>query len=191
MPGTPGPSATGDTALAPFRAFDPSRAAWVSPDGLPAAARALLVHSGTMTARLRAHHGEDIAIAVVRAAPVEAGEGRLLRASLLRGTETGRPLELGFLDVRTDLLPPRAQEMAVQAEVPFGAVLVGQGVPHSCHPGGYFALEAGAWVAGLLGAKEGELLYGRCNVIRTGEGEVLAEVVEVLPPERPDAGSED
>jgi hypothetical protein len=36
-------------------------------------------------------------------------------------------------------------------------------------------------LAELLGATAGQVLYGRCNELRTGHGRVLADVVEVLP----------
>ena len=45
----------------------------------------------------------------------------------------------------------------------------------------YFRLKPNPHIRALLGDAGGEALYGRCNVIRSPEGELLAEIIEILP----------
>jgi hypothetical protein len=90
-------------------------------------------------------------------------------------------VEFGAIGIHLDLLPDEAQKLVLEGRVPFGAILVQCGVPHSSHPRGYFRISVDQRLAVLLGATSGQMLFGRCNELRHVSGRVLADVVEVLP----------
>ena len=145
---------------------------------LPEEERHLLVHDTDMTPRLREYHGSPIDLEVHARSRV--GD-YLVRASVLTRRRDGRPVEFGAIGIHLSALPPQARALVMEGRVPFGAILEQEEVTHSSHPRGFFRIAVDARLAELLGAKAGEVLYGRCNELRCEDGKVLADVVEVLP----------
>jgi chorismate-pyruvate lyase len=151
---------------------------FVEPDELPEHERWLLVHDIDMTPRLRSGHGCEIGLEVHAKARIG---NYLVRASVLTRYSDNRPVEFGAIGIHLDLLPEEAQALVIEGKVPFGAILERYQVPHSSHPRGFFQITIDERLAELLGATNGQTLYGRCNELRHGSGRVLADVVEVLP----------
>ncbi len=154
------------------------RVTFVEPEILAEQERALLVHDKDMTPRLREHHACEIDLDVAARARIG---NYLVRASVLHRRKDGKPVEFGAIGIHLDALPEEAQKLTLEGLVPFGAILERFQVPHSSHPRGYFRISVDSRLAELLGATAGQVLYGRCNELRTGNGRVLADVVEVLP----------
>ncbi|HYF37630.1 MAG TPA: hypothetical protein VD994_20180, partial [Prosthecobacter sp.] len=105
----------------------------------------------------------------------------LVRASVLTRRNDGKPVEFGAIGIHLDVLPEEAQQLVLEGRVPFGAILEKFQVPHSSHPRGFFRISVDARLAELLGATSGQILFGRCNELRHGNGKPMADVVEVLP----------
>jgi chorismate-pyruvate lyase len=154
------------------------RVTFVEPENLAEQERALLVHDTDMTPRLRDFHACEIDLDVAARARIG---NYLVRASVLHRRKDGKPVEFGAIGIHLDALPEEAQKLTLEGLVPFGAILERVQVPHSSHPRGYFRISVDSRLAELLGATAGQVLYGRCNELRTGHGRVLADVVEVLP----------
>jgi hypothetical protein len=131
-----------------------------------------------MTPRLRDYHGSAIALTV-------QGRGRIsdyyVRAVVLRRSRDGRAVEFGAIGIHLNHLSAEAQQLVLAEGTPFGAILEQLAIPHTAHPQGYFRIVIDHRLAELLDAQEGDTLYGRCNELRHVNGELLAEVVEVLP----------
>ena len=151
---------------------------FVQPEDLPEEERWLLAHDTDMTPRLREYHKAEIDLDVH--AKAKLGH-YLVRASVLTRQSDGKPVEFGAIGIHLDHLPPEARELTVEGLIPFGAILETHQVPHSSHPSGFFRISVDSRLAELLGATSGQVLFGRCNVLRCADGSVLAEVVEVLP----------
>lgn len=151
---------------------------FVQPEAMPSVERHLLVHDTDMTPRLRRHHGCPIDLRV--AAKAKLGN-YLVRASVLHRSSDGQPVEFGAIGIHLDRLPQEAAAAVLEGREPFGAILERLAVDHSSHPSGWFHIAVDELMAGLLGAQAGERLFGRCNQLRSSNGEALAEVVEVLP----------
>lgn len=154
------------------------RVTFIGPEELPEEERHLLAHDTDMTPRLRDYHGCGIDLDVHAKARVG---NYLVRASVLTRRKDGKPVEFGAIGIHLDHLPEVAREMVVSGRVPFGAILEAEAVTHTSHPRGFFRIAVDARLGELLGATPGQVLFGRCNVLRRPDGEALAEVVEVLP----------
>lgn len=143
---------------------------------MPEPQRHLLVHQSDMTPRLREHHGRAPVLTVIS---VERTPDYVIREVVL--SCEGRPVEYGAIGIQLDGFPPHVKTMIRDGTAPLGAILENEGIPHSSAPTGYFALEADAHMAGLLGTRPGTQLFGRCNVLSHADGTAFADIVEVLP----------
>ena len=167
--------------LAPLRRYYSADApvTFVAREALPEGERRLLVHDGDMTSRLGAHHGSVITL---EAHEMTVADGYLHRVSILRRRDTGAAVEFGAIRIALDGFAAGPRGQIERAELPLGAVLVENVIPFTSHPGGFFAIDATAYLTEYLGAVPGQVLYGRCNQLRHGNGRLLADVVEILPP---------
>lgn len=169
--------------LAPLRFFyglasESPKVTFVTPAEMPDIERSLLVHERDMTGRLREFHGCEITLDVHAKSRVG---NYLVRASVLKRTTDGAPVEFGAIGIHLDGFDEEARRLILECHVPLGAILTQRLIPHTSHPSGYFRIEIDHRLATLLGGWEGQTLYGRCNELRHGSGAALAEVVEVLP----------
>ncbi|MCE9519475.1 MAG: hypothetical protein K8R87_07985 [Verrucomicrobia bacterium] len=181
-------TANADTAsrtdvLAPLRFFyglssQDLRVTFVRPEELSEVARQLLVHDCDMTPRLAEYHHCEIGLDVHAMSRIGH---YLVRASVLRRKPDAVPVEFGAIGIHLGGFSEDARRLILEGLVPLGGILQQLKVPHTSHPRGYFRIVIDHRLAGLLGGWEGQTLYGRCNELRHGTGEALAEVVEVLP----------
>lgn len=181
MPATPDHTATDHLApLVFFYGLGSARpkVTFIPADQLPDDERHLLAHDGDMTSRLRGFHQSEIDLEVH--AKQKVGE-YLVRASVLNRRRDGIPVEFGAIGIHVDVLPEVAQKLVLEGHVPLGGILERERVQFTSHPSGYFRISVDSRLAELLGATAGQVLYGRCNELRHGDGRVLADVVEVLP----------
>jgi chorismate-pyruvate lyase len=151
----------------------------VSRDEIPEPARTLLVHQGDMTSRLQRFHNSTIGLRVLQ---VRSGGNELYsREVLLLSQATGAPVEYGAIEIVLDVLSPDLRAVILEGKVPLGGILNASGMLYRSEPQQFFRLRQSPALATLLGAEPGIPLYGRCNVLRTVEGALLAKIVEVLP----------
>jgi chorismate-pyruvate lyase len=137
----------------------------------------LLVHQSDMTPRLREHHGSPPVLTVIS---LDHTPDYIIREVVL-SCEAG-PVEYGAIGIHLEGFPPHVKDLIREGHLPLGAILEMEGVPHQSAPTGYFALEADAHMARLLGTIPGKRLFGRCNVLSHADGTSFADIVEVLPP---------
>jgi chorismate-pyruvate lyase len=151
----------------------------VSCEEIPEPARTLLVHQGDMTSRLQGFHNSAIGLRVLQ---VRSGlNGLYSREVLLLSASTGAPVEYGAIEIVLDVLSPDLRDVILEGKVPLGGILNASGMHYRSEPQEFFRLRQSPELAVLLGAEPGIPLYGRCNVLRTAEGALLAKIVEVLP----------
>ena len=178
-------SAQRDIYLAPVAGFYEKaglafpNVSFVHGETMPEPSRQLLVHHSDMTPRLQRYHQAPLRLDVLA---VEWEPPVLSREVILRRANDDAPVEFGAIQLHLHLLPARIADPVREGEKPLGAILGEQRFEHLSAPRAYFRTEADELMAQLLGAKPGESLYGRCNVLALPEGEVFAEIVEILPP---------
>lgn len=139
----------------------------------------LLVHERDMTPTLESHYQGDIHIEVLGRERV--GDA-YFREVILRLDRDDRPVEFGANRIALDRLPTVVRRLVLQEQLPLGHILKAHDVAHTGRPSAFFQVEADALMARALGVDVGRSLYGRRNTLRDMEGQVLSEVVEILPP---------
>lgn len=152
---------------------------FVQPDDMPATDRELLVHDRDMTSTLAAYHRSPIDLQVVRR---EGTPEYLLRLVVLTRRELPVPVEFGAIGIRLEALPSALREDIEAGRKPLGGLLAEHRVSYASQPRAYFRVPADAFIADLLGEPEGTMLWGRCNALTLPDGEVFADIVEILPP---------
>jgi flavin-dependent dehydrogenase/chorismate-pyruvate lyase len=153
----------------------------VSGAEIPEPARTLLVHQGDMTSRLQRFHESAIGLRVLQS--TREGSEVCSREVLLLSEATGAPVEYGAIEIFLGGLPAAVRELILEGKVPLGGILNSSGVRYRSEPQEFFKLRQSPSLASLLGAESVTPLYGRCNILRTEDGGLLARIVEVLPNE--------
>lgn len=176
-----------DAAARPLSSEGPSLDLWqavaevmetVPAEALPEPYRSLLVHDDDMTSTLAAFHGEPIDLRVL--AREEVG-GTLRRRVTLVARESGTVVEVGAIEIALDAFAAAARAAIRAGTSPLGSILVAHAVPFVSRPHGFFRVAAAALAAEAAIDPSGAA-WGRRNRLSTPRGELLAEVVEILPP---------
>ena len=146
---------------------------------LPSRAGRLLVHDGDMTSRLEALHSDRIFLDVVNCV-VEANGG-YLREVVLRKASDSAAVEYGVIEIILSGFEVRLREAITEGRVPLGGILNRERMSYFSRPQCFFSVNPNSWMQASFGVGAGVELYGRCNILKRGDGLVLARIVEVLP----------
>lgn len=145
---------------------------------LPQPYRRLLVHTRDMTSVLQEFHAQNTHLEnfdFVREAD------RVLRTvALLR--EDGRPVEFGAIEIRLSLFTDTVQRDILACHTPLGAILNRYKIGYTSSPKSFFEIESIGFIGEALRLESPAQLYGRANVLRSEHDQVMARVVEILPP---------
>lgn len=147
--------------------------------GLPTNERDLLVHDHDMTSTLIEYHRSPIDLQVVRR---EASPDYLMRLVVLTRRELPVPVEFGAIGIRLEPFEPALRAEIEAGQKPLGGLLAEYRITFVSQPRAYFRVSADAFIADLLAEPEGTILWGRCNALALPDGEVFADIVEILPP---------
>ena len=148
-------------------------------ENVPQPYRNLLVHRNDMTPTLEAFHGEPIRL---RLLDRRQDGDRLYREVALTLVESGVPVEFGAIVIHCDRFPPAAREEILGCSRPLGSILAVHGIDHFSRPQAFFEIISDEVMNAALRLDRPLRLYGRRNVLMDSEEQVLAEVVEILPP---------
>ena len=157
---------------------------WLAPHELPPAARRLLAHDQDMTPTLGRFHDSEIDLEVRRR---ELSGDALHRLVMLHRRSDGKSVEVGAINILLSGFDQPLRRAIEAGGEPLGGILNRFKLPHSSHPRAFFSCAA-AVVAERLGGLEvaatpyGTYAYGRCNELRHDDGQIFAEIVEILPP---------
>lgn len=154
---------------------------WCDPGGVPEPEHSLLVHDRDMTSALERHHGEAASLEVRRAV---TREGRYFREVVLRGRESGTPVEYGAIEIMLDRFPPALSEEIREGRRPLGGILNRHEFPYRSRPMGYFRVPGESVRAVFPDAPGGETSFGRYNQLLGSSSESLAVIIEILPPSK-------
>jgi chorismate-pyruvate lyase len=145
---------------------------------IPEPYRSLLVNHGDMTPTLEKFHNAKLHLKVLGRSQV----GHAYRRQVLLLDPKERPVEFGAIRIHLDVLLPEVQRQVLAGHRPLGGILIDNKVRHCSNPSVYFALTGDDLINNALGVTHPCTLYGRCNRLTADNGQVIAEVVEVLPP---------
>lgn len=140
--------------------------------------RSMLVHENDMTPTLAAFHHSRLYLEVMEK---EVNDDFLLRFVILRSIAADMPVEFGAIAIHLAGFAPEVREAIVAGRVPLGGILADFGVEHHGSPAAYFAVSADEVIGAALAQPLHTKLHGRCNQLLDGEGQVFADIVEILP----------
>lgn len=147
---------------------------------VPEPSKSLLVHSRDMTPTLESFHRRPILLEALRS---ERQDDMYWREVLLRRAGDAKPVEYGAIRICLALLSPAAARSVLQERRPLGSILQDEAIAHLSWPQAFFRVQADARLSRLLDLRQPATLYGRRNVLVDGSRRLLAEVIEILPPE--------
>jgi chorismate-pyruvate lyase len=148
---------------------------------IPEPYKELLVHDRNMTPTLEAYHHGTIYIEPVN---VFSDDEETTREVILRRGGDGKPLEYGAARVFRGTLTPEALFLIDDGRLPLGTILRVCDCEHTVRPSGFFKIRSTAFFADAFDAREIPYFYGRRNTLVAPNGSPIAEVCEILPPEK-------
>jgi chorismate-pyruvate lyase len=155
----------------------------VSGDDVPAPYHDLLVHRSDMTSTLSRYHGSEIQLQVLQQS---IDEFSILRAVILRRCRDNQPVEYGAIRIFLKHFPDGAAATLLSGTTPLGTVLSEFNIPYVSNPLGFIRLHTSNEIAKSLELETaGDVVYGRRNRHLTPAGDVLADILEILPPDNP------
>lgn len=161
--------------FAPFIDGRPApRCVEVAPDAMPAPFRELLVHNEHMTAMLRAHFGEPVALDVL---DHQQGEQAYRRRILLHLPSDGSIVEFGIVRIDLRYLPDDAAREIADRDRPLGEILIRHDVLRRIEPRWYLHFPDGVGEPRVPPIAGG--FFGRVGTIYC-EGEPAIELLEVV-----------
>ena len=83
---------------------------------------------------------------------------------------------------RLHALPEETRALVLQASKPLGGILNDHRIPYSSAPRAFIKAIPDGPIVEAFGEIEADWLYGRSNVITGYNGDVIAQIVEILPP---------
>jgi chorismate-pyruvate lyase len=146
---------------------------------IPQPQQRLLVHRSDMTSTLEKAYGARTHLRLLRG-ETENGVHQRVVVLALDGSE--RPVEFGAISIHLSSLSGDVRREVVLAERPLGGLLLDHGIKIVSRPKSYIRVEADALIRCALELDGAATLYGRCNALFTPENQVLADIVEILPP---------
>ena len=155
----------------------------IEAESVPEPYRSLLVHENDMTPTLEAAYRQRIHIRLI-SRKVE-GDVLLRQVALVLDSDE-RPVEFGAIRIQLSQLPPEARQLVLESKLPLGRLLQDFFIQHSSEPVAYLAVKADDRIGEALQTPSLQRLYGRRNKLLMPSGEVLAEVLEILPDRTPE-----
>jgi hypothetical protein len=171
----------------------------VAPGALPEPARTLLMHERDMTRTLEQYHQGRIHLRVLSS---HRTADAYWRESVLELDGTNSPVEFGAIKIVLDAFPEPWRSQILEEHRPLGGILNASGIAYTSRPTAYLRFESDDFISRAFGMEtpppspgavlaarsnadtlESHVaLYGRQNTLRGPRDEVLAEIIEILPP---------
>lgn len=151
----------------------------VAPAAVPEPQRTLLVHNSDMTSTLEEFHHGRIHLRVLSS---HHDEGAYWRESVLELDGSNQPVEFGAIKIHLRHFPEPWRTQILEEHRPLGGILNASGIAYTSRPSAYLRFESDDFIADALRFSGRPALYGRQNTLRGPGGEVLAEIIEILPP---------
>lgn len=154
---------------------------FIDAEEVPAPFKQLLVHDRDMTSTLEHFHEQRVHVHLLHGHYTEHTYSREVVLEL-DGTNT--PVEFGAIKIYLPSFPERARERIVEAHLPLGRILKEFQIPYVSRPNAFLRIASDRLISGALQLKGTHRLYGRCNRLSDPSGNPLADIVEILPPEK-------
>jgi chorismate-pyruvate lyase len=151
----------------------------VKDENIPEPYRSLLVHERDMTPTLESAYQQRIHLRLLRRKILQ---DVLLRQVVLVTDKSDEIVEFGAIRIHLKVFPDAARQTILEGRLPLGRVLHDFRIEHRSQPVAYFQVADDPWISDTLHLTSVQRLYGRRNCLLMLTGEIMAEVVEILPP---------
>jgi chorismate-pyruvate lyase len=151
----------------------------VSMEEVPEPYRSLLCGAHDMTPTLEAFHKDRIRLEV---RDRFLAEDALWRLVVLHLQNDNKRVEFGAIVIPLRHYPTEARNQVLEGQCPLGSILAVHHVNHLSSPQAYLRVLSDPFINAALGVEEERVLYGRRNHLLTQNGEILADILEILPP---------
>ncbi|MFN8006395.1 MAG: hypothetical protein U0V70_05110 [Terriglobia bacterium] len=152
----------------------------IEPAQLPEPYRTLLVHESDMTRTLEKHHGQPLRLRLLK----RQLQGDEYMRQVLLVTEHGKKVvEFGAIKIHLQYFPSAARILVLQGKLPLGGILNEAKITYLSQPIAYLQVTPDFIIQRALGLKDSTPLYGRRNVLIDASQQILADILELLPPD--------
>jgi chorismate-pyruvate lyase len=148
----------------------------IQSDGIPPEYRKLLVHNRHMTATLKAHYGQPVALHVLS----HTEEVAIYQRKILLTLADDRVVEFGIVRLFLDVLPAPARDDVIARKLPLGEIFAQYDVLTRVEPRWYLRFAATSPVVQYFAPRPPHEAYGRLGVIHCN-GHPAVELLEVIP----------
>ena len=146
---------------------------------MPEPYKSLLVHETDMTPTLEKYHDQSMRLQILKR-NLEGDD--YSRQVLLVSEEDQKPAEFGAIKIHLQQFSEDVRQQILEEKRPLGAILYDKRIPHSSRPVAFVRLKPDAIIKLALGLRDAPLLFGRRNVLMGPSKRILADILEVLPP---------
>jgi chorismate-pyruvate lyase len=153
----------------------------VEGEEVPEPYKTLLVHQHDMTSTLEAFHRQRVRITVLHR---DLQKDIYLREVVLKLEESEKPVEFGAIKIQLGQFPAAARELVLEERWPLGRILKECAVQYLSRPKAFLHVASDRLISQVLGLTGAQMLYGRRNTLTDLAGNTLADIVEILPPEK-------
>ncbi len=153
----------------------------VLPEQIPPISRKLLHHTHDMTSTLSEFSGEQINL---RSMQFRRKGNLYVRQVILRTETTKRSIEFGAIQIHINQFSKQPLKEILQGTMPLGAIIELHGIKHQSKPTKFFSIKSDKVINHAMDIEGSVQLFGRCNTLSDDKENTLAEVVEILPPEK-------
>lgn len=149
---------------------------------IPEPYRSLLVHRRDMTPTLEKFYRRTLRLHVLEK---RSTRRVLARKVVLLPRGKRKPVEFGAIRIALDCFAPAARAEIMRCRTPLGTLLRTHAIPHACRPTAFVRVQTDEVIRGALhlNGRDAGFVYGRCNTLVDARGRILAEIVELLPPD--------
>ena len=141
----------------------------------------LLSQTGDMTPALEHFYNGQLQLQLLGQHLGEAIYSRQVALSII-GKDA--PVGFGAIDIDLAVLGPPVRDKILEASRPLGGILLAEGVDHRSQPQCFFRVCSDAMMIQTFRLADSRLLYGRCNRLVDARQRTIADVVEILCPDK-------
>ncbi len=154
---------------------------FIDAEDMPEPFKQLLVHDRDMTSTLEHFYEQRIHVHLLHR---HGTEHTYSREVVLELDQSNTPVEFGAIKMYLPSFPERARKRIVEAHAPLGRILKEFQIAYVSRPKAFFRLASDRLISGALQLNGTHRLFGRCNRLSDPHGNPLADIVEILPPDK-------
>jgi chorismate-pyruvate lyase len=154
----------------------------IDAEEVPEPYKTLLVHQNDMTSTLETFHKGMIHLRVLGR---EHRQDEYYREVVLHVEGSEKAVEFGAIKINLDRFNPDARREILEEHWPLGHILKDCGMVYSSQPKAFLQIASDRLINSVLNLSGAQLLYGRRNTLVDERGRSLAQIVEILPPTKP------